>query len=560
MNDVVAYAETGIESWKDGGELVAGLDSPEQLGRLLEKHERLVRKKGASLEFPAGVELLPDSPVLRCVSKKVSGRFRACMVQGLGEAHCGPQAALLPLDDDSKDQSLLDGLGLHGVPLDPFLREIFRVLSQEKSEVLFCPLLTHWLSPKPPLTPAEFGQWWAQPENQTVRVFSILAAGGHEEQALAAEALPVEGPRLAWGLDEALPPFALHAGGLLYVEQGGRFRRWVPGADTTDTLVDRGGPDTILVLPTRYRLISRRLETGRKPGAQGLSLMLLMEDGLHVRQVDPHFAGLCSLGSLPMGPRLSMAADARSMGFYCADCYPRCILVQKREVSGDTFQLAPMTNGSAMVVSNTGEAWLFERGALWTLTASWPGQRWPVNPWFSTLFDAIQDFEVVPGGRTALLSGGGRRLTFLDAVGDPREKRAGSATNPLLTVDEELALPRPAKSLSCDRLGNLYLAGDGFLLRRGARGEFFLTLVDTDETMAVKGGGFLFRQGASLRFVPPLAPLALENFGEGLAAHLAVVEKEALETLTSRSARVTAPENLHSLTKRRFRDRPVEPE
>ena len=125
MNDVVAYAETGIESWKDGGELVAGLDSPEQLGRLLEKHERLVRKKGASLEFPAGVELLPDSPVLRCVSKKVSGRFRACMVQGLGEAHCGPQAALLPLDDDSKDQSLLDGLGLHGVPLDPFLRRSF---------------------------------------------------------------------------------------------------------------------------------------------------------------------------------------------------------------------------------------------------------------------------------------------------------------------------------------------------------------------------------------------------------------------------------------------------
>ncbi len=560
MTDVLAFEEAGLESSKEGSELVAGLDSPEQLGRLLEKHERVIRKKGASVEFPAGVELLPDSPVLRCVAKKVSGRFRACMVQGLGEAHCGPMAALLPLDDDSRDLSLMDGLRQHGVPLEPFLLEVFRCLAKGKSEVLYCPLLTHWLAPKPPLTPREFGQWWALPEHQTLRVFTILPGEGHREESLDQEALPSESPRLPWSLEDPLPPFALHAGGMLYLELGGRFRRWVPGAETLETLVDRGGPDTILMLPTRHRLISRRLETGRKPGSQGLSLMLLMEDGLHSRQVDPHFAALCSLGSLPVGPRLSMAADARSMGFFCADCYPRCILVQKREIKGDSFQLAPMNNGSALVVSNAGEAWLFERGALWTLTASWAGQRWPANPLFSPLLDSVQDFEVVPGGKVAVLSCGGRRLAFLDAQGDPREKRAGSATNPLLTVDEELALTRPARSLSVDRLGNLYLAGDGFLLRRGAQGGFLLLRVDTDETMAVKGGGFLYREGPSLRFLPPLAPLPLENFGEGLAAHLTEVEKEALETLTSRSSRVTAPENLHSLTKRRHRDRPLEPE
>ncbi len=552
------------------------LRTPEEWGALYKVAGRMLRRKGTDILGPTGIRFEYGDPVLECMATRKTSTLRACMSQGLGESYCNALPGLLPLSDAPNHLSLADGLRERGLDATPLVASVILRLSRMENSPVRCPLFGAALDAVPlgdALLQAMESVGSEAPDNHVLVIPPAKAEDeaedgaevedrGAAEESWAWTDVPMPVPRseealisvgesfegtLNWGatLEDAV--FADREGGpVILTTEAGEGRWQLPPI--------RHPGDLCTVIPSRWFLFWRRFDRSRR-GDDLASWYLPVPGPVMLRQMPASVHALASFGSVPIGPSVLLVVSSQRLLVYWKDGEESPAVIGGDEVSGERWRMAGLGDRFLAIWSDKGDVLLLGNQMVWRLSPSRPGERWPINPWHSTLFDGASSILSVPQLGLACLSSDGYRLSLLTLdAGAAADAAMSLDLMPPVDVRDDLLLPWRATSMGVDREGRIYLAGERarILLDPHARTRAVASL-DGARAVALDNGGWVIEDDEGARRILIGAAPPVEDFGPDLVPFLNELADTAREAENLRARRTSMVENLYSMVRRQAR-------
>lgn len=558
--DVLAAVDFTAGSW-DVKTRTAKIQTPEEWGALHSTGGRILRRKGTDIIGPSGIRFEYGDPVLECMATRKTSTLRTCMSQGLGESYCNALPGLLPLSDAPNHLSLADGLREVGLDATPLVAAVITRLSRIPDSPVRCPLFGPALADVPlgdELIEAMVRANGGAVENHVVVVPS--EEEGVEAPAWAEVPMPApasEEPLHAAGTPGDAPlQWALGLEDAVLGDRDGVPVLFTTGADADGWALPplRHPGDLCTVVPSRWHLFWRRFSRSRRGESQA-SWYFPGSGTVTLRPMPASIQALASFGSVPIGPPAMLVASSQRLVIHWMDEDEPPAVIAGSEVSGERWRMAALGERFLILWSEEGDMLLYGNQVIWRLSPSRPGERWPVNPWHSALFDGAQTILPVPNMGLAILSSDGHRLSILTLDEAAAAEAATSLDlTPPVVLRDDLLLPWQVRSMGVDREGRIHLAGDQgmTLLDPHARTRAFAPVSGARATALETGGWVLEDDDGARRILVGVTP-PVEDFGEELVPFLKELEAAAKEAEDLRPRRTSMIENLYSLMRRRAR-------
>jgi len=544
-------------SW-DPKTRTAKIRTPEEWGSLSRSGARILRRKGTEIIGSTGIRFEYGDPVLECMATRKTSTLRTCMCQGLGESYCNALPGLLPLSDAPNHLSLADGLRERGLDAAPLVAAVIVRLAADPDSPVRCPLFGTSLDDVPvgdELTEIVDRADGSAADHFIVAVPREDADGWSvvpmpapsSDQALASAGAAEEEP-LEWGvaLDDVV--FGARDGVPVSLTTGEAGKGWpLPPV--------RHPGDLCAVVPSRWFLFWRRFQRSRR-GDGHASWFFPGPDSSTVRTMPASIHALASFGSVPIGPKAMLVVSSRRLVIHWIDGDEPPAVIAGDDVTGERWRMVPLGERFLAIWSDAGDLLLYGNQMVWRLSPSRAGERWPVNPWHTPLFDGARALLPVTGVGVAVLSSDGHRLSILtvDEVAAAEAAMALDLTPPV-EVRDDLVLPWRATSMGVGREGRIYLAGDHgmILLDPRARERAVSPLPAGTRAAALDNGGWVLEDEEGARRLLAGAAPPVEDFGADLVPFLKKLEAAAREAEGMKPRRSSMVENLYSLVRRRSR-------
>ncbi|MFH1532860.1 MAG: hypothetical protein ABIK09_19220 [Pseudomonadota bacterium] len=542
----------------------ATICTPEEWGALYKSGGRILRRKGTEIIGPSGIRFEFGDPVLECMATRKTSTLRACMSQGLGESYCNALPGLLPLSDAPNHLSLADGLRELGLDATPLVAAVISRLSRLDHSPVRCPLFGPALEGVPIgdtfIVAMELARGAAMdnhvlvvPVEEADPEANIDAAGWAEvpmpatsEEVLTPVGSPPPTP-LLWGA--ALEDVVLG-------ERGGVPVLLTTGADDGRWSLPplRHPGDLCMVIPSRWFLFWRRFIRSRRGDSQASWVFPATGTSI-LRTMPASVQALASFGSIPIGPPAMLVAASQHLVIHWIDDDEPSAVIAGNDVTGERWRMAALGERFLVLWSDEGDMLLYGNQVIWRLSPSRPGERWPMNPWHSALFDGAREILPVPGVGLAILSSDGHRLSIL-ALDEAAAADAATSLDitPPVGIRDDLLLPWKATSMGVDREGRIHLASErGMILLDPHARTRAGTLLTGATVTALVTGGWVVEDVDGARRILVGTPPPVEDFGEELVPFLKHLEEAAREAENLKPRRTSLVENLYSLIRRRAR-------
>ena len=547
------------------------LRTPEEWGALYKVAGRMLRRKGTDILGPTGMRFEYGDPVLECMATRKTSTLRACMSQGLGESYCNALPGLLPLSDAPNHLSLADGLRERGLDATPLVASVILRLSRMENSPVRCPLFGAALDAVPVGDALLEAMASANLEASHVVVIPPArsedgAEDGAQDAGVAGEAWAwTDAPMPAPMSEEALIPLgkapegALNWGATL---EDAVFadREGIPVILTTEAGEARWQlppvrhpGDLCMVIPSRWFLFWRRFDRSRR-GDDLASWYLPVPGPVTLRQMPASVHALASFGSIPIGPPALLVVSSQRLLVYWKDGEESPAVIGGDEVTGERWRMAGLGDRFLAIWSDKGDLLLLGNQMVWRLSPSRPGERWPINPWHSTLFDGAFSILPVPQLGLACLSSDGYRLSLLTLdAGAAADAAMSLDLMPPLEVRDDLLLPWRATSMGVDREGRIHLAGERGRILLDPHARTRAVAVDGSRAVALDNGGWVIEDDEGARRILIGAAPPVEDFGPDLVPFLGELADVAREAENLKARRTSMIENLYSMVRRQAR-------